>query len=93
MAIVNKKGEAVERFDNLNLNELVKTLLQKELEISPRLQFNIEKIYCKWYLQNLVMFVSNAPDHKAGLADTRSLPFGVMGPRKGGDCLPGLPQY
>ena len=90
VVIVNKKGEAAERFDNLNLNEGSENFIAKRIgDQSQSYNSTLKKyILSGEYPSNSdYVRVEMHSDFKAGLTDTRALPFGVFGPRKGRDIV------
>ena len=90
VVIVNKKGEAVERFDNLNLNEGSENFIAKRIgDQSQSYNSTLKKFILSGEYPNNSGYVrvEMHSDFKAGLADTRALPFGVFGPRKGRDIV------
>lgn len=87
--IVNKKGEEVERFDNLNLNEGSANFVAKRIgDQSQSYNSTLGKyVVSGEYLNNSDYVRVEMHSSFRGISDSRALPFGVIGPRKGRDIV------
>jgi hypothetical protein len=83
--IVNKKGDEVERFDNLNLNEGSANFVAKRIgDQSQSYNSTLGKyVVSGEYLNNSDYVRVEMHSSFRGISDSRALPFGVYGPRKG----------
>ena len=86
--IIDAEGTVVERFDNLNLNEASADFIAKRIgDQTQNWNSALEKYETSGEYKNNSDWVrvEMHSDHKAGLADSRALPFGMLGPYKPND--------